>query len=153
MSAPMNFFAYPSAPERYANSRPLFRPLVIQKRAITSVLVLAVLCLSACGPPGVGPAASHSGVVGKWRSADGSWLVEFSPAGNCTAHYRLDGRDLGGPCTYSVDPENITIHYYGPGSSPAAGPPNTFTEWRYTLSGDVLTVSTFGNSLVLHRVP
>ncbi len=72
-----------------------------EKLAIALLLGLAVLGQNACGPPGAQPTAQN-GIVGKWRSADGSYVVEFLPTGNCSARYRMQGRELGGPCKYSV---------------------------------------------------
>ena len=120
------------------------------KLAITSLLVLGVLCLNACRPAGLKP-APQNGIFGKWRSADGSYDVEFLPTGNCSARYRMQGREFGGPCTYTADKATITIHYYGPDGNPQDGPDATAT-WDYSLAGDVLNVSVFGNSLALQRV-
>lgn len=89
--------------------------------------------------------AAQNGIVGKWRSADGSYNVEFLPNGNCTARMRLQGRDLGGPCTYTVDQNTINIHYAGVEGT------NATATWQYSLSGDTLNVSVFGNSLTLQR--
>jgi hypothetical protein len=48
------------------------------KLAITSLHALAVLCQNTCGPAGLQPAPQNE-IVGKWRSADGSYFVEFYP--------------------------------------------------------------------------
>jgi hypothetical protein len=122
------------------------------KLSMGSLLALAVLCQSACGPTTLRP-VPQNGVVGKWRSADGGYVVEFSPTGNCSARYRMDGRELGGPCTYSVDEDTITIRYYGLDAHPQDGGPNASVTWHYSLTGDVLNVSVPGNSLSLQRVP
>jgi hypothetical protein len=120
------------------------------KLAITSLLALAVLCQNACGPAGLQLAPPH-GIVGKWRSADGSYNVEFQANGNCSARYRMQGQEVGGPCMYTVDKDTITIRYYGPDAHLQDGPNATAT-WHYSLAGDVLNVSVFGNSLALQRV-
>jgi len=121
------------------------------KLAITLLLALGVLCQSACGPAGLKP-AQQNGIVGKWRSADGSYDVEFLPNGNCSAQYRLQGREVGGPCKYSADEDTITIRYYGPDDHPPDGEPSASATWQYSLSGDVLNVSIQGNFLALQRV-
>ena len=121
------------------------------KLAITTLLALALLCQNACGPKGLQP-TPQNGVVGKWRSADGSYVVEFLPTGNCSARYRMQGREVGGPCTYSVDRDTITIHYYGPDAHPQDGEPNATATWQYSLDGDALNVSIQGTSLALHRI-
>ncbi len=120
------------------------------KLAVTSLLVLGVLCLNACGPTGLQP-SPQNGIVGKWRSADGSYDVEFLANGNCSARYRMQGREFGGPCMYTANKDTITIHYYGLDAKPQNGPNATAT-WHYSLAGDVLNVSVFGNSMGLHRV-
>jgi hypothetical protein len=114
------------------------------------LVALAIVSLAACGLTGL-QSGPHSGVVGKWRSADGSYVVEFLPSGECSAHYRMHGQELGGPCKYTVDTDAITIHYYGLNARPLEGPNATAT-WHYTLAGDTLNVSVFGNSLALQRV-
>ena len=119
------------------------------KLAITSLLVLGVLSLIACGPASLQPAALN-GIAGKWRSADGTYDVEFMANGNCSASYRMQGRVFGGPCMYTADKDTITIHYYGLDAKPQNGPNATAT-WRYSLAGDVLNVSVFGNSMALQR--
>jgi hypothetical protein len=121
------------------------------KLAVASLFGLAVFCMGACGPAALQP-APQSGIVGKWRSADGSSAFEFSPTGNCSGRLRMQGRELGGPCKYSVDQDTITIRYYGPGASPQSGEPDTSTTWRYSLAGGVLNVSTGVVSLTLERV-
>ena len=119
------------------------------KVAAASLLALAVLGQNGCTDTGTTP---QNGVVGKWRSADGSYVVEFLPTGNCSARYRMQGRELGGPCTYSVDKDEITIRYYGPNTNPNDGGPNASAIWHYSLSGDGLNVSIQGTSLALQRV-
>jgi hypothetical protein len=59
-----------------------------EKLAITLLLGLAVLWQNACGPTGLPPSPQNK-IVGKWRSADGSYVVEFLPTGNCSARYRM----------------------------------------------------------------
>lgn len=120
------------------------------KLAIAALVALAVLCANGCAPANL-PHAPQNKIVGKWRSTDGSYVAEFLPTGNCTAQQRLDGRNLGGPCTYTVDEDTITIHYYGPGANPQEGAPNETATWRYSLDGDTLNVSVFGNSMTLQR--
>jgi hypothetical protein len=119
------------------------------KLAIASLLALAVLCQNGCRDTDL--QTPQNGVVGKWRSADGNYVVEFLPTGNCSARYRMQGRELGGPCTYSVDKDEITIRYHGPDAHPQDGGPNASARWHYSLAGDALTVSVQGNSLVLQR--
>ena len=63
---------------------------------------------------------------------------------------RMQGHDVGGPCKYTVDKDAITIRYFGMGANPAGEPDRTAT-WQYTLNGDTLTVSVFGNSMALKR--
>jgi hypothetical protein len=121
------------------------------KLVIASLVALAFLYQTACGPAGLQP-APQNGIVGKWRSADGSYLVEFLPTGNCSARYLMHGRQLGGPCTYSVDSDNITIHYYGLDAHPQDGGPTDSVTWHYSLAGDVLNVSLQGVSLALQRI-
>jgi hypothetical protein len=106
--------------------------------------------VNGCGPAGLRP-GPQSAIAGKWRSADGSYVAEFLPTGNCTAQQRMQGRTLGGPCTYTVDQDTITIHYYGPGANPQDGAPNETVTWRYSLDGDNLTVSVFAVSMTLKR--
>ena len=116
------------------------------KLALFFFLALVVLGSNACGgPAGIQPAAQN-GIVGRWRSVDGSYNVEFLANGNCTARMRLQGRDLGGPCTYTVNRDTINIRYPGIEGSDASA------TWHYSLSGDTLTVAVFGNSLTLQRV-
>jgi hypothetical protein len=121
------------------------------KLAITLLLGLGVPWQNACGPTGLPPSPQNR-IVGKWRSADGSYVVEFLPTGNCSARYLMQGRELGGPCTYSADKDVITIHYYGPDAHPQDGEPNAAATWRYTLAGDTLNVSMPGATLALQRV-
>ena len=115
------------------------------KRSILLILVFGAVCSNACAPAGVQP-TQQSGIVGKWRSADGSYNVEFLSNGNCTARMRLRGRDLGGPCTYTVDRDTITLHYSGIEGADAAA------TWHYSLDDNTLNVAVFGNSMVLRRV-
>src|SRR5260370_36193806 len=68
-----------------------------EKLAITLLLRPAVLWQNACGPTGLPPSPQNR-IVGKWRSADGSYVVEFLPTGKCSARYRMQGRELGRPC-------------------------------------------------------
>jgi hypothetical protein len=121
------------------------------KLAITSLLAFAALFQCACGPASV-QKAPQNGIVGKWRSADGGYDVEFMPTGDCSARYRMHGKIVGGPCKYSVDEDTITIHYYGPDAHPQDGEPDATAIWSYTLAGDVLNVSVEGISLDLQRV-
>lgn len=121
------------------------------KLAIASLVALAVLAQSACRDTG-SESTLQNGVVGKWRSADGNYVVEFLPTGNCSARYRMQGRDLGGPCTYSVDKDTITIRYQGPLNHLQGGGNNASATWHYSLAGDALNVSVQGNSLLLQRV-
>jgi hypothetical protein len=119
------------------------------RNSIVARLALAIACqgayvLTGCGP-GVTP-SPQSGIVGKWHSADGSYNVEFLPTGKCSARLRMQGREVGGPCTYTFDQQDITLHY--PGMQPGGDATAT---WHYTLAGDVLTVSVFGNSVTLQR--
>jgi len=122
--------------------------LLRKKLAITLLLGLAVLWQNACGPTGVPPSPQNR-IVGKWRSIDGSYVVEFLPTGNCSARYRMQGLELGGPCTYSADKDVITIRYFGLDAHPQA---NASATWRYTLAGDTLNVSMQGATLALQRV-
>jgi hypothetical protein len=119
--------------------------------ALTLILAVLILAQSGCGPLG-GPPVAHSGIVGKWRSADGSYNVEFSPNGTCSGQIRLQGRYVGGVCTYTADQDTITIHYPDLASSPDAQR-NGSAVWHYSLEGDILNVTVFGNSLALQRVP
>jgi hypothetical protein len=121
------------------------------KLAIALVLPLAVLCQNSCRPSGLQP-TPQNGIVGKWRSADGSYVIEFLPTGRCSARYRMQGQEVGGPCTYSVDEDKITIHYYGSNPHPQDGEPNATATWHYSLSGDKLNVGIQGSSLAFQRV-
>ena len=115
-----------------------------------SLLALAFICLSACVLAGC-PATpqAQSGIVGRWRNADGSFTVEFLPSGDCSARMRIQSREVGGPCKYTVEQDTITLHYSGIN---AANGPNETATWHYTLQGDSLNVSVFGNSMALQRV-
>lgn len=108
-----------------------------------------MLWLGGCSIPGLvtGP---HNPIEGTWKTADGSFMVEFLPTGNCSAHSRIQGHEVGGRCKYTVDKDAITIHYFGMGANPASEPNETAT-WRYTLNGDTLNVTVLGNSLTLQR--
>jgi uncharacterized protein (DUF2147 family) len=121
------------------------------KLAITSLLLAAVLCQNACGRMDL-HLAPQNPIVGKWRSADGSYVVEFLPTGDCSAGYRMQGREVRGPCTYTVDKDAITIHYYGMNAHPQDSGPDASVIWRYSLAGDNLNVSVQGTSLALQRV-
>ena len=120
------------------------------KLAMALLLAPAVLCQNACRSKDLQP-TPQNGIVGKWRSADGSYVVEFLPTGNCSARYRMQGRELGGPCTYSADKDTITIHYYGPNAHPQDAEPDASATWHYSLDGDTLNVGVQGNSLALQR--
>jgi hypothetical protein len=121
------------------------------KLATVSELLLALILQSAFFLAGCGPApAPQSGIVGKWRSADGSYVVEFLPNGNCSARYNLNRREVGGACTYTVDKDDITLRY--PGAAAQGGAPNATAIWHYSLAGDALNVSVFGNSITLQRI-
>jgi hypothetical protein len=109
----------------------------------------AVLWLVACGIPGV-TSGPHNPIEGKWKNADGSYVVEFLPSGDCSAHMRMQGHDVGGPCKYDVGKDTITVHYYGMGANPGNAPDRT-AAWQYTLNGDTLTVSVLGNTMALQR--
>jgi hypothetical protein len=122
-----------------------------EKLAISLLLGLAVLWQNACDTTGL-PPTPQNGIVGKWRSADGSYVVEFLPTGNCFARFRMQGRELGGPCKYSADKDIITIRYYGPDARPQDGEPNASATWHYTLAGDTLNVRIQGVTLALQRV-
>jgi hypothetical protein len=116
------------------------------------VLFLAVaLCQTACGPTGIQP-RQQNGIVGKWRSADGSYVVEFLPTGACSARLVMRGRVVGGPCTYQADKETITIHYVGIDTHPQSRQPVASATWQYTLNGDTLNVTVEMFSLALQRV-
>ncbi len=119
------------------------------KFAALLLLASVSLSLGACQIPGVatGP---HNPIEGEWRSADGGFEVEFLPTGDCSAHSRIQGHEVGGRCKYTVDKDAITIHYFGMGANPASEPNETAT-WRYTLNGDTLNVTVLGNSLTLQR--
>jgi len=121
------------------------------KLEIALLLALVVLSQNGCRPTGLQP-TPQNGIVGRWRSADGSYVIEFLPTGKCSARYRMQGQQIGGPCTYSVDEEKITIHYYGPNANPQDGEPNATATWHYSLSGDTLNVGIQGVSLALQRV-
>ncbi|MFZ0036948.1 MAG: hypothetical protein WAK91_05985 [Candidatus Acidiferrales bacterium] len=120
------------------------------KLTIASILLLTIILQGAFFLGGCRPPAPQTGIEGKWRSADGSYVVEFLPTGNCSARYNLHRRELGGNCTYTVDKDEITLHY--PDAVAQGGSPNATAVWHYTLAGDVLTVSVFGNSMTLQRV-
>jgi len=119
------------------------------KSAAILLLATAILCFEGCQIPGVatGP---HNPIEGKWKSADGGFVVEFLPTGDCSAGSRIQGREVGGPCKYTVDKDAITIHYFGMGANPS-GEPNQTATWHYTLNGDTLVVSMPGNSVTLQR--
>jgi hypothetical protein len=119
------------------------------KLSTVSGFLLAIVSQSALFLAGCGLApAPQSGITGKWKNADGIYVVEFLPSGNCSAHYRMQGREVGGACTYTVDKDDITIRY----PNMQAGAPNNSATWHYSLAGDVLTVNVLGNSMSLQRV-
>ena len=123
----------------------------MMKLATVSNLLLALILQSAFFLAGCGLApAPQSGIVGKWRSADGSYVVEFLPNGNCSARYNLHRREVGGACTYTVDKDEITLRY--PDAAAQGGAPDASAIWHYSLAGDALNVSVFGNSMTLQRV-
>lgn len=95
----------------------------------------------------------QSGIVGKWRSADGSYVVEFRAAGTCSAGFQLHGRVVGGPCTYTVGKDDIVLHYKGSALDSKSGASENSATWHYSLAGDVLNVTVFGNSVALQRTP
>ena len=113
---------------------------------LLAIILLSAFFLAGC----LAAPAPQSGIVGKWRSADGSYVVEFLPSGNCSARYNLHSREVGGACTYSVDKDEITLRY--PDAAAQGGAPNATAIWHYTLAGDALNVSVFGNSMTLQRV-
>ncbi len=117
--------------------------------ANVSYLLLAIILQSAFFLAGCRP-APQSGLVGKWRNADGSYVVEFLSSGQCSARYHLNRGELGGACTYSADKDEITIRY--PDAAAQNGAPNASATWHYSLVGDVLTVTVLGNSMNLQRV-
>jgi hypothetical protein len=88
--------------------------MLLRKEKLTITLLLgpALLWQNACGPTGLPPSPQNR-IVGKWRNADGSYVVEFLPTGKCSARYRMQGREFGGPCTYSADKDVITIRKTG----------------------------------------
>jgi hypothetical protein len=120
------------------------------KLAIALVLAVA-LCQSACGPTSFQP-RPQNGIVGKWRSVDGSYMVEFLPTGTCSARLVMRGRVVGGPCTYETDKDTITIHYVGIDTHPQSKEPVASATWHYTLNGDTLNVTVETFSLALQRV-
>jgi hypothetical protein len=126
-----------------------FKEHRLMRLATLLLLAVAILCFDACRIPSV-QSGPQNPVEGKWRSTDGSFVVEFLPTGDCSAHMRMQGHDVGGPCKYTVDQSAITIHYFGMGANTANGPNQTAT-WNYTQSGDTMTVTVFGNSLKLQR--
>jgi len=110
--------------------------------------MLSILCVSAITLAGCGIIPTpQTGVVGKWRSTDGNFAVEFTPSGKCSAHLLVQGHELGGDCTYTLSKDEITLHYPSPGSQ------DQTATWQYTLTGDTLTVSVFGRSVTMKRVP
>src|ERR1700683_2647447 len=111
---------------------------------LLTIVSQSALFLAGCG---LVP-APQSGIMGKWRDADNTYVVEFLPSGNCSAHYRMKGREVGGACTYTFDKNDITLRY----PNMQAGAPNNSATGHYTLVGDVLTVTVFGNSMALQRV-
>ena len=125
--------------------------MLLRKVNWAIAVALAVICLNACGTAGLEP-VPQSGIVGKWRSADGSYTMEFLPTGNCSARMRIEGREVGGPCKYSADKDTITIRYYGPDARPQDGEPNRSATWHYSLTGDTLTIGMQSISLDFHRV-
>lgn len=119
------------------------------KLSTVSGFLLAIVSQSALFLAGCGLAPTpQSGITGKWKNAGGTYVVEFLPSGNCSAHYRMHGQELGGACTYTFDKNDITLRY----PNMQAGAPNNSATWHYTLVGDVLTVTVFGNSMALQRV-
>jgi Fe2+ transport system protein FeoA len=113
---------------------------------LLAIILPSAFVLGACRRP-----APQSGIVGKWRTADGSYAVDFLPSGDCSARYILHGRELGGPCKYSVDKDDITIRWHRPEPGTPDNSPNASVKWHYALAGDVLTVSVAGNSVTLRR--
>jgi hypothetical protein len=126
------------------------------KSAIVSNFLLAIIFLSASllvGCRQTSPAIPQSGIIGKWRNAEGTYAVEFLPTGECSARSSQTGHGtLGGPCTYTVDNDEITLRWHFPDGSTATDAPNASAKWRYSLSGDTLNVAVFGNAMTLHRV-
>jgi hypothetical protein len=120
------------------------RPVAVARFAL-SILCLGAFALTGCG---IVP-TRQTGIVGKWRSPDGNYIVEFTPSGKCSAHTRVQGREVGGDCTYTLTKDEITLHY----PNPRAGSQDQTATWQYTLAGDALTVSVFGNSVTMKRVP
>ena len=121
------------------------------KLAKTALLTLAVLCQIGCGTTNL-HLAPQNPIVGKWRSADGGYTVEFLPTGDCSARMRIQGREIGGPCKYTVENDTINIRYYGPGAQVPDGNLDASVKWRYSLAGDDLKVTVQGTSLALRRV-
>jgi hypothetical protein len=126
------------------------------KSRIVSNFLLAIIILGAFSLAGcrqISPAASQSGIIGKWQNADGTYFVEFLPSGDCSARTSAIGHTtLGGHCLYTVDTDEITIHYQSMKATSPADAPDSSAKWRYTLSGDTLTVSYFATTMTLHRV-
>ncbi len=121
------------------------------KAAIVSALPLAIIFQTAFLLVGC-RATPQSGIVGKWRNADDTYVVEFLPSGDCSARFHLDGRELGGPCVYSVDKDDITLRWHRPEPGTPDNAKNASVKWHYALTGDVLTTSVAGNSVTFQRV-
>lgn len=119
------------------------------KMAIALFLWFGLVWLDGCNPAGVavGP---QSGVVGKWQSMDGSYVAEFLPNGNCSVKMRMQGREVGGACTYTVDAEKIVLYHAG--MSAAQGGGKEAATWKYTLNGETMSVAVLGTSIDLKRV-
>ena len=120
------------------------------KAAILSSLRLAIifqiaLLLAGC------KVTPQSGIVGKWRNAEGSYFVEFLPSGECSVKFFLQGHQLGGQCVYSVDKDDITIRWHRPEPGTPDNEKNASVKWHYVLTGDVLTATVSGNSVTFQR--
>ena len=117
-------------------------------RLSQATLSLAALLLAGCGH-----LAPQSPIVGKWGTPDRSYVVEFLPSGNCAVTYHLSAR-IAGHATgvYTLDKDEITTHWHGPGVPAQGGAPEVTAVWHYSLQGDALTVSYSGIPLTLRRI-
>lgn len=113
--------------------------------SLTTLTSIALL-LAGCG---MNPLAPQNPLVGKWRSPDGSYTVEFLTTGNCSATLRMNGALVGGPCTYTSTKDEVTLKYNG--GAPSGGAASTAV-WKYSLAGDNLTISYGLVSIALKRV-
>jgi hypothetical protein len=120
------------------------------KSAILSALPVAIIFQTAFVLAGC-RTTPQSGLVGKWQNADGTYVVDFRSSGDCSVRFYLQGHELGGPCAYTVDKDDITLRWHRPEPGTSDDSKNASVKWHYTLTGDVLTATVSGNSVTFQR--